>query len=88
MDTLSAGGLACVTLSAIDMDPAGLACVTVPLLVLREINKVGGAKVTIMIEVTTVDKMTLSHQVQKNTPWLEAKIIQIWFLSTESYDEW
>ena len=70
------------------MDPAGLACVTVPLLVLREINKVGGAKVTIMIEVTTVDKTTLSHQVQKITPWLEANIIQIWFLSTESYDEW
>ena len=44
------------------MDTGGLACVTVPLLVLREINKVGGAKITIMIEVMTVDKMTLSHQ--------------------------
>ena len=70
------------------MDPAGLACVTVPLLVLREINKLGGAKVTIMIEVMTLDKITLSPQVQINTPWLEAKIIQIWFLSAECYDEW
>ena len=47
MDTLSAGGLACVT---------------VPLVVWGEINKVGGVKITIMIEVMTLDKMTLSHQ--------------------------
>ena len=49
MDTLSAGGLACVT---------------VPLLVWGEINKVGGVKVTIKIEVTTLDKITLSPQTE------------------------
>ena len=49
MDTLSAGGLACVT---------------VPLLVWGEINKVGGVKVTIKIEVTTLNKITLSPKTE------------------------
>ena len=48
----------CVCGVTIDMDTlsaGGSACVTVPLL---EINKVGGAKVTTIIEVTTLEKMS------------------------------